>query len=86
MMASTRLGNGMGTIVSAKDISGPQRLAELDYLDKLFYDIAAQTRVPLSLATAWLQRLKKRFEIEREDHNGPSLLEIEVFTLTLRAL
>jgi len=47
-----------GTLLVARDLSAVKRLEELDYLGKLYYEIAIQTKTPLSLLFSWLKRLQ----------------------------
>jgi len=46
------------------DLSMQKRLLELEYLEGIYYEIATQTKTPLSLVFSWLRRLKKEFEEE----------------------
>lgn len=41
----------------AKDLSAQERLEELEYLGKMYYEIATQTQTPLTLVFGWLERL-----------------------------
>lgn len=47
-----------GRVFIAKDLSLYQRVKELEYLDKLYYELAIQTKTPLSLAFSWLRQIK----------------------------
>lgn len=47
-----------GAVLIAKDLSAVKRLEELDFLGKLYYEIAIQTKTPLSLLFSWLKRLQ----------------------------
>jgi PAS domain S-box-containing protein len=54
-------------MVSARDLSNQKRLAELEALRHMYREIAAQTKTPLSLASAWLQRLQRKSEQYPDD-------------------
>jgi PAS domain S-box-containing protein len=61
-VASNPIGAMLGAIVTAKDVRSQQRIEELEGLERIFSDIAAQTKVPLALAFSELTRLKRQFE------------------------
>jgi PAS domain S-box-containing protein len=61
-VASSPIGAMLGAIVTAKDVRSQQRIEELEGLERIFSDIAAQTKVPLALAFSELTRLKRQFE------------------------
>ena len=42
----------------ARNLTAPRRLKELETIDRVLYEIAAQARTPLSLVSGWLGRLK----------------------------
>jgi len=44
----------------AKDLSAQERLEELEYLGKMYYEIATQTQTPLTLIFGWLERLSRQ--------------------------
>lgn len=48
-------------IIIAKNLEIQTRLDELNYLKKLYSEIAFQTKTPLTLVFSWLNRIKKRF-------------------------
>ncbi len=48
-----------GKVLIAKDLALAKRKEELDYLERMYYEIATQTKTPLSLAFTWLHRLKE---------------------------
>lgn len=68
-VASSRLGEGIGTIVSARDLASRKRIEELEYMERIFYDIAAQTKIPLALTFSWLSKLKQQFESGTAPHS-----------------
>lgn len=43
-------------IIVAKDLSLEDRVQELEYIGKLYYEIAIQTKPPLTLAFSWLRK------------------------------
>ena len=47
-----------GKVMTCTDRSLYKRVEELEYLRKMYHEIAAQTQTPLSLAFGWLQSLK----------------------------
>jgi len=48
------------TIYIATDLTAQQRMKEIQSLESIYYELAAQTKTPLSLALGWLDRLKKQ--------------------------
>ena len=48
----------------AKDLSAQERLEELEYLGKMYYEIATQTQTPLMLISGWLERLGRQNDDE----------------------
>ncbi|MFX0196427.1 MAG: PAS domain S-box protein [Candidatus Hodarchaeota archaeon] len=56
-----------GKIFIAKDLSRIKRLEELEYSQKMYYEIATQTKTPLSLVFGWLRKLGK------DSENGPMI-------------
>jgi len=46
----------------ATDLTHQKRIAELEHLGKMFYEIATQTKTPLSLTFSWLNNLKGEVE------------------------
>jgi len=58
LISSSQLPEELGGIVIiAKDLSMIKRMHELEYLGKMYREIAVQTKLPLSLASSWLRRL-----------------------------
>jgi K+-sensing histidine kinase KdpD len=49
-----------GVVFIAKDLSLLKRLDELQHLNKMFQEVAVQTRPSLSLVFSWLRRLKEK--------------------------
>jgi PAS domain S-box-containing protein len=49
-----------GKILIAKDLALAKRMEELEYLGKMYYEIATQTKTPLSLIFTWLDGLKEQ--------------------------
>lgn len=49
-----------GAVLIAKDLSLLKRLEEMKLLNRIYQEIALQTRPPLSLISSWLRRLQKR--------------------------
>jgi PAS domain S-box-containing protein len=47
------------SIFVAKDVSLQKKLEELEYLEKIFIEIATQIKTPLSLLYSWLNQLKQ---------------------------
>jgi PAS domain-containing protein len=48
------------TIYIATDLTAQQRMKDIQGLENIYYELAAQTKTPLSLALGWLDRLKKK--------------------------
>jgi PAS domain S-box-containing protein len=48
----------------AKDLSVQERLEELEYLGKMYFEIATQTQTPLMLIFGWLERLCRQSDDE----------------------
>lgn len=72
-----------GTILVLKDLSILKKMEELDYLGKLYYEIAIQTKTPLSLLFSWLKRLKGDISNERKDNILASAMQqLRKLTLT----
>ena len=44
----------------AKDLSEQERIEELEYLGKMYYEIATQTQTPVNLIFGWLERIVKK--------------------------
>jgi K+-sensing histidine kinase KdpD len=58
-------------------------MEELDYLGKLYHEIAIQTKTPLSLLFSWLKRLKGDISAERKkDILSNALRQLRKLTLT----
>jgi PAS domain S-box-containing protein len=47
-----------GAVFLARDLSLMKRLKELEYLGRMYQEIAIQTKTPLSLAFSWLQTIE----------------------------
>ena len=74
---------GGGTVLLAKDLSLIKRLEELDYLGKLYYEIAIQTKTPLSLLFKWIKRLQGEIAAaDRQDTLSKALKQLRKLTLT----
>jgi PAS domain S-box-containing protein len=48
-----------GRVFTAKDLSMHKRVEELQYLERMYREIAVQTKTPLSLVFSWLRRAKE---------------------------
>ncbi len=57
LLGGSQLEEG-GMVVSAKDLSFHKRVEQLELLGQMYYEIAVQTKVPLSLVYNWLRELK----------------------------
>lgn len=76
-----------GTILILKDMSLVKRLEELDYLGKLYYEIAIQTKTPLSLLFSWIKRMKRDLSPSiRSDLVDAALQQLRKLTLTFDRL
>jgi len=53
-----------GKILIAKDLALAKRTEHLEYLEKMYYEIATQTKTPLSLVFTWLHRLKEEIGVD----------------------
>jgi PAS domain S-box-containing protein len=51
-----------GNVVICKDLTLYKRVEELEYLKKMYHEIAIQTKIPLSLAFGWIERLHDGIE------------------------
>jgi PAS domain S-box-containing protein len=49
-----------GAVFLARDLSLMKRLKELEYLGRMYREIAIQTKTPLSLAFSWLHTIEER--------------------------
>lgn len=47
------------TIHIVADISAQQRLQKIENLEKIYHEIAIQTKTPISLISGWIKRMKK---------------------------
>jgi PAS domain S-box-containing protein len=83
-VASSRLGPLMGAIVIAKDILSQQRIQELEGLERIFSDIAAQTKVPLALVFSDLLELKRRLQASGSPQNCKIADDLEKMSRQLR--
>jgi PAS domain S-box-containing protein len=52
-----------GKILIAKDLALAKRMEHLEYLEKMYYEIATQTKTPLSLVFTWLDRLREQVDV-----------------------
>ena len=74
---------GGGTVLIARDLSLIKRLEELDYLGKLYYELAIQTKTPLSLLFSWIKRLQGQVSpADRQDTLAKALKQLRKLTLT----
>ncbi|WP_187149325.1 PAS domain S-box protein [Desulforapulum autotrophicum] len=74
---------GGGSVLLARDLSQIKRLEELDYLGKLYYEIAIQTKTPLSLLFKWIKRLQgETSPADRQDTLSKALKQLRKLTLT----
>lgn len=48
------------TIFFASDLTAQQRLKQVENIEKIYHELAVQTKTPLSLAMGWIDRLKHR--------------------------
>lgn len=72
-----------GMVLIARDLRAVKRLEELDYLGKLYYEIAVQTKTPLSLLFSWLKRMQGELSPEeRRDTLGKAIKQLRKLTLT----
>jgi PAS domain S-box-containing protein len=60
-----------GVVFVGKDLSPLKRVEELEYLGKMYHELAIQTKTPLSLAFAWLKRMHE----QSDDENLASTLD-----------
>lgn len=58
-----------GAVFLARDLSLVKRLEELEYLGRMYREIAMQTKTPLSLAFSWLSQLK-------DQERDPQVLQV----------
>ena len=68
-VASSLIRPMMGATVSVKDARSQERIEELEGLERIFSDIAAQTKIPLALAFSELHNMKRHFQAPGSDHN-----------------
>lgn len=74
---------GGGTVLIARDLSLIKRLEELDFLGKLYYELAIQTKTPLSLLFSWIKRLQGEVSpADRQDTLAKALKQLRKLTLT----
>ena len=52
------------TIYFASDLTAQHRLKQIENIEKIYHELAIQTKTPLSLALGWIDRLKRR-----QDHS-----------------
>jgi PAS domain S-box-containing protein len=61
LLSSVDLQEDFGYLIfAAADLSAQKRVEEIENLGKVFFEIATQTKTPLSLAYGWLSRLKRQ--------------------------
>ncbi len=71
------------TIYLATDLTAQQRMEEIEGLEKIYHELAVQTKTPLSLALGWLDRLKRRLtEPSLQDQVDASLRQLKKLELT----
>jgi PAS domain S-box-containing protein len=88
LISSSQLPEELGGIVIvAKDLSMIKRIHELEYLGKMFREIAIQTKLPLSLASSWLRRLGENIvEGDAVDTLGKVMQQLNKVELTYNKL
>jgi PAS domain S-box-containing protein len=62
-------------VISARDLTNQKRIAELESLRRMYREIAAQTKTPLSLACSWILRLQRKAE-ESQDETSSILQKV----------
>ena len=76
-----------GKVFVCKDVSVFERVKELDYLTKMYNEIAVQTQTPLSLAFGWIRRLgKETSDKEMADTLDKALKQLSKVEMTYRRL
>jgi PAS domain S-box-containing protein len=76
-----------GNVIICKDLSLYKRVEELEYLKKMFHEIAIQTKIPLSLAFGWIQRLHDGTEDEKTaDILDKAMIQLKKLDLTYSRL
>ncbi len=72
-----------GHLAIARDLSLVKRMEELDYLGRLYYEIAVQTKTPLSLLFSWLTHVVDEHDPSiRRDTLSKSLTQLRRLKLT----
>lgn len=72
-----------GKVFVAKDLAVHKRMEELEYLDSVYHEIAVQTKTPLSLVFAWLNRvMSKTSDTEVLDVIRKSIQQLRKVSLT----
>jgi PAS domain S-box-containing protein len=75
------------TIYIASDLTAQQRLKEIENLEKVYHEIAIQTKTPLTLVMAWLDRLKTRLShADLKDAVDKSLRQLKKLGVTYNRL
>jgi PAS domain S-box-containing protein len=76
-----------GKVFVCKDVSVFERVKELDYLTKMYNEIAVQTQTPLSLAFGWIRRLgKETGDKEMANTLDKALKQLSKVEMTYRRL
>ncbi len=74
-------------IIIAKDLSLEDRVQELEYIGKLYYEIAIQTKTPLTLAFSWLRRAGAQSEDPKiQEMMAKTLQQLRKIELTFNRL
>jgi len=72
-----------GHLAIARDLSLAKRMEELDYLGRLYYEIAVQTKTPLSLLFSWLKHVQEEPDPDiRRDTLSKCLTQVRRLRLT----
>jgi PAS domain S-box-containing protein len=83
-VASSRLGEMLGSIITARELVSPRRIEELEGLERIFFDIAAQTKVPLALAFSGLAKLKQQFQCGPPPHRDRAAEDLDKIARNLK--
>jgi PAS domain S-box-containing protein len=75
------------TIFFASDLTAQQRLKQIENIEKIYHELAIQTKTPLSLAMGWIDRLKRRpIDPELSDTLDKSLRQLKKLEITYNRL
>lgn len=75
------------TIFFASDLTAQQRLKQIENIEKIYHELAVQTKTPLSLAMGWIDRLKRRqADPDLKDTLGKSLRQLKKLEITYNRL